>query len=137
MALREPESMSEVIYYTRRELGDKGNVVVWVYKQKCPVCGKALMGKPTDKKGKVLIRAKEYVCPECKHTVEKKAYEETLTASAKYTCPKCGNKGEIEFPFKRKSIEGVQTLRFQCQKCGNNIDVTKKMKGLGDSSDDD
>lgn len=137
MVLREPESMKEVIYYTRRELDDKTNVVVWVNKQKCPECGKALMGKPTDKKGKVLIRAKEYTCPECKHTVEKKAYEESLTASAVYTCGKCKNKGEIEFPFKRKSIEGVQTLRFQCAKCGNNIDVTKKMKGLGKSGDDD
>ena len=128
MELKEPESTDECVYFTRRQIGDSGNAMVWVFKQNCPKCDKALMGKPKDEKGKVKIRAKEYVCPECGHTVEKKEYEESLTANAKYTCPSCGHQGAVQVPFKRKSIEGVQTLRFQCEQCNANIDVTKKMK---------
>ena len=126
MALKEPESMEELIYFTRRGIGD-GKVMAWVNKNKCPKCGKALMGKPKDK-GKVKIRAKEYVCPECGHTEEKKEHEETLTCSIKYTCPSCSFEGEAEVPFKRKKIDGVDTIRIQCEKCGVNIDITKKMK---------
>ena len=128
MALKEPESMDEVIYYTNRDLNDGGEVLCWVRKGPCPECGKGLMGKPRDEKtGKVKIRAKEYICPECGHTVEKKEYEETLTAEAKYTCPHCKKQGEATAPFKRKKIQKVETLRMQCQHCGGNIDVTKKM----------
>ncbi|MFH1072074.1 MAG: hypothetical protein V1743_01450 [Nanoarchaeota archaeon] len=127
MSLRFPDSMDEVIYFTRRLIGLKGKVVCWVFKEDCPKCKKAKMGKPKEN-GKVKIRAKEYVCPSCKYTVEKVAYEDTLTASIQYTCPKCGNAGELEAPFKRKSIEGVKTIRVQCQKCKANIDITKKMK---------
>ena len=45
-----------------------------------------------------------------------------------YVCPKCKNKGGLIIPFKRKSIQGVKTLRVNCEKCGENIDITKKMK---------
>ena len=87
------------------------------------------MGKPKDEKtGKPKIRAKEYVCPECGHSEEKKEYEETLTAEIKYTCPKCGNEGEIEIPFKRKKIDGTDALVFNCQQCNEKILITKKMK---------
>ena len=127
MSFKMPDSMDECVYFTRRAIGD-GKVVAWVYKQKCEKCGKALMGKPVDKDGKVKIRAKEYVCPACKHTVEKKEYEESLTAQVVYTCPECKNEGEIEIPFKRKNVNGVQTLRAKCEKCNANIDITKKMK---------
>lgn len=130
MALKEPESMEELVYFTRRVIGN-GKVMCWVYRQKCPKCGKALMGKPKDEKtGGVKIRAKEYVCPECGHTAEKKEYEESLTAEAKYTCPKCGFEGEATFPFKRKKVEGVDALVFNCGKCNEKIAITKKMKGL-------
>ena len=127
MTLRQPESMDELVYFTNRTLG-KGSVRVWVFKQTCPKCRKAIMGKPRDSKGKVKTRAKEFTCPACGYTVEKQAYEESLTANADYTCPSCGSSGELEAPFKRKNIEGVPTLRFQCQKCSTNIDVTRKMK---------
>ena len=128
MTLKEPESMEEVVYYTRRDI-DSGSATVWVFKEKCTSCEKAFMGKPKDPKtGKPKIRAKEYVCPECENTVEKTAYEETLTANIRYVCPFCKNDSEIQVPFKRKRIKGADTLRFQCQKCGENIDVTKKMK---------
>ena len=125
--LKEPENMDELIYFTRRAVGN-GKTLCWVSKEKCPKCQKALMAKPKDEKGKTKIRSKEYVCPACGYTVEKKEYEETLTASIKYTCSSCKHQGEAQIPFKRKSTQGVQTLRFQCEKCGANIDVTKKMK---------
>ena len=136
MALRQPESVEECIYYTRR-LVDKGQVTCWVFREKCPNCGKALMGKPRDKKtGKVKIRAKEYICPECNHTVQKEQYEDTLTASVSYTCPKCTNKGETQIPFKRKSFEGVKALVFPCGKCQQKIPITKKMKAVGESEEE-
>ncbi|MFH1849637.1 MAG: hypothetical protein ABH879_05610 [archaeon] len=124
----EPESMDEIVYFTRRAIGD-GCAVSWVYRQECPVCKAAKMGKPVVK-GKVKIRSDEYVCPACGHTVEKKEYEESLNAQINYTCPECRKEGSSEVPFKRKSIKGVQTLRCQCEHCGANIDITKKMKGM-------
>lgn len=127
MPLKQPESMQECVYFTRRSIGN-GKVMAWVSKQECPKCKKAMMGKPKDEKGKVKIRAKEYVCPECGHTVEKKEYEESLTVDIIYTCPHCGFSGEIQIPFKRKNVQGAQTLRFQCEKCNGDIDITKKMK---------
>ena len=128
MALREPESMDELIYFTQREVNG-GYAKAWVFKEKCPECGKGMMGKPVDEKtGKVKIRAKEYVCPECNHTVEKKEYEETLTCSIQYTCPECKHKGEVEVPYKRKTFQGMKAVVFQCEKCNEKIPVTKKMK---------
>ena len=94
----------------------------------CPECGKGLMGKPVKDDGKVKIRAKEYVCPECSHSIEKKEYEESLQANVEYTCPECKHKGQTQVPYKRKSIKGVKTIRANCEKCNANIDITKKMK---------
>ncbi|MBI2134013.1 hypothetical protein HYU11_04995 [Candidatus Woesearchaeota archaeon] len=128
MALKKPESMDECVYFTQRSIGESGFAMAWVFRQPCPQCKKSPMGKPKDKKGKVMIRAKEYKCPNCGNTVEKKEYEESLTASIEYTCPGCKFSGEKEIPFKRKKIEGTETLRFQCDKCKANIDITKKMK---------
>lgn len=128
MAYKKPESMEECVYFSNRDIG-KGTAMVWVFKQDCPKCHKAKMGKPKDDKtGKVKIRAKEYVCPECGYTIEKKEYEESLTAYCAYTCPECGEIDETEAPFKRKNIGGVPTLRFICRTCGAKIDITKKMK---------
>ena len=138
MSLKEPTSIEECIYFTQRSTG-KGHVKCWVFKELCPECGKALMSKPRDEKtGKPKIRAKEYQCPECGYTVPKDEYEETLTANIKYTCPKCNFSGEIQIPFKREKVKifnkqknkeiSVESLRFQCEKCKENIDVTKKMK---------
>ncbi len=126
MALQIPDSMDELVYFTNRIIGN-GKAMVWIPRQQCPKCKKALMGKPAED-GHVKIRATEYVCPACKYTVEKTEYEEGLTAYCMYTCPTCGFKGEYTGPFKRKKIEGADTFRFQCSKCHANIDVTKKMK---------
>ncbi len=129
MALKQPESVNECVYFTRRAV-DKGHVMAWVFKEKCPKCGKAQMGKPRED-GKVKVRAKEYVCPECNHTVPKQEYEETLTVNIAYTCPNCSHKGETQIPFKRKTFEGVKALVFQCDKCKQKIPITKKMKATG------
>ena len=128
MALRFPESAEECVYFTRRKLDKEGSIVAWVFKEKCEKCGKGMMGKPKGDDGKVKIRAAEYICPECSHAVEKQAYEDTLTANIRYTCPKCSNKGEIQIPCRRKSVEGVKALVFNCQKCNEKILITKKMK---------
>ena len=126
MTLKQPTSMEELVYFTNRTI-DNGKVKVWVFRKECPKC-KTLMGKPKDKKGKVMTRAKEYVCYKCNYKEEKQAYENSLIANIEYICPNCNFKGEIKIPFKRKNIDGVQTLRFQCEKCSSNIDITKKMK---------
>jgi predicted RNA-binding Zn-ribbon protein involved in translation (DUF1610 family) len=131
--------MDECIYFTRRKIGDKGQAVAWVFKEKCTKCGKGMMGKPKDEKtGKTKIRAKEYKCSECGYTVEKKEYEDTLTCNIQYTCPHCENKGEIQVSFKRKKVQvfdeesqkkkAIDAIKFQCQKCGKDVLVTKKMK---------
>ena len=66
-----PNSMEECVYFTRRAVGN-GKAVAWVFKEDCPECGKAKMGKPVNEKtGKAKIRATEYVCPACNHTIEK------------------------------------------------------------------
>jgi predicted RNA-binding Zn-ribbon protein involved in translation (DUF1610 family) len=127
MALKRPVSMEECLYFTQRSIGS-GEAMVWVFRHDCPKCKKGLMGKPRDKKGKVLTKAKEYTCPKCNYKVPKQEYEDSLTANIEYKCPSCSNQGEKQIPFKRKNIEGIQTLRFQCDKCNANIDITKKMK---------
>lgn len=136
--LKEPKSMDEVVYFTNRMLGAKGAVKAWVFKEICPKCKNAAMGKPKDEKGKVKIRAKEYVCQSCKYSIEQKEYEDTLTANIVYTCPECSFKGEIQIPFKRKKVKifdeeeqkekTADALQFECEKCKEKINITKKMK---------
>jgi len=139
MALQEPESMEDLVYFTRREIGE-GFVQAWVNKGECPKCKKASMHKPRDEKtGKVKIRSKEYVCPNCNHVEEKEAFEETLTCSIKYVCPKCKHEGEAEVPYQRKTVQlinketgkkkAAKAVIFFCEKCEEKIPITKKMKG--------
>src|SRR3989344_4090690 len=139
MALQEPKSMDECVYFTNRIIGDKGKIRCWVLREKCSKCRKCLMGKPKNPKtGRAQIRAKEYKCLECGYTVAEQAYEDSLTASIQYICQYCANKGELQVPFKRKKVKVldeenmkgklIESLRFQCQKCNKNLDVTKKMK---------
>jgi len=124
----EPESMDDLIYFTNRTLEEgKGKIKAWVYKKMCPQCNKVKMGKPVEG-GKVKIRAKEYVCPECGFTEEKTEHEESLTLEAKYTCPECGKDGESTAPYKRKSFMGVKAYVVECSNCNAKIPLTKKMK---------
>ncbi len=127
--------IEKLIYFTQRRI-DSGRAVCWVYRQKCLKCGEGLMGKPRDKTGKVKVRAKEYVCSECDYSVEKKEYEEGLTANIEYVCPRCKFEGKTRIPFKRKKVDGIDALVFKCEKCGERILITKKMKELGEAEEE-
>jgi uncharacterized CHY-type Zn-finger protein len=138
MLLKEPQSMDELVYFTRRDIG-AGKARCWVFKEKCPKCKNAFMGKPVVK-GKVKVRAKEYVCPSCEYLVEKLAYEESLTANVHYVCPACSFSGYAQVSFKRKRIDGILALQVACEKCKGKINITKKMKvkgGVGVADEDD
>ena len=126
-----PQSMDECLYFTNRTIGEKGQLIAWVYRKECPKCKKDQMGKPVDKKtGKPKTRAKEYVCPSCGFTEEKVEHEESLHLEAKYTCPECGKEGESSAPYKRKSFQGVQAYVVECEHCGAKIPITKKLKAI-------
>lgn len=128
MALRQPKSMEECVYFTRRVM-EKGKAVAWVFREECPACHKALMGKPINKKtGRAKVRSTEYVCPQCNHTVPKQEYEDTLVCNIEYVCPHCGHDGETQVPFKRKKYKGVDSVIFLCEECNEKIPITKKMK---------
>ncbi len=130
MTLKLPESADECIYFTQRQLG-AGKAKAWVFKEQCPKCKKAKMGKPVEK-GKVKIRAKEYVCPSCNYAVEKKEYEESLTCNIMYVCPSCSYSGEAQVQFKRKNIQGIPTIQAECEKCKAKLNITKKMRATGE-----
>ncbi|MBT4651059.1 hypothetical protein HOC13_00900 [Candidatus Woesearchaeota archaeon] len=130
MKLIIPESMDDCLYFTNRANED-GQLLAWVYRKKCPKCGKAKMGKPVDPKTKkVKSRSTEYVCPECGHTEEKVEHEESLTLEAKYTCPECNKEGEGTTVYRRKRFKGVDAYLIECEHCGANIPITKKLKKI-------
>ena len=122
-----PSSIDKCLYFTRRELDNNGSIIAWVLKKKCQKCGKAVMGKPVEA-GKVKIRAKEYVCPNCSHTETKEEHEASCTLNVKYKCPYCGNEGETTTEYKRKNFNVIPSYVFECQKCNKKIGITKKMK---------
>ena len=126
--IKMPNSMDECFYFTNRTI-NSGHVIAWVYRPKCPKCGKGIMGKPVDEKtGKVKSRAKIYVCPECGYEVDKDEFDKTLTVEIQYKCPFCGKSGEATTEYKRKSFKGVPAYVFKCGHCGEKIGITKKMK---------
>jgi len=127
MDCKEPESMDDLVYFTRRKLDPKGSIIAWADKIECPKCHKAKMGKPIEK-GKVKIRATKYVCPACGYAEEKKEHEEKLSVCIDYECPNCSNKGITQTPYKRKTWKGVPAFVFECEKCHEKIGITKKMK---------
>ena len=130
MALKQPESMEELVYFTNRTIGD-GKAKVWVFCMDCPKCEKGQMRKPFDEKtGKFKTRADIYVCTDCGNEMSKQDVESDLTANAHYICPECKHEGEAQFPFKRKNYKGVKALVFDCESCNAKIPVTKKMKDL-------
>jgi predicted RNA-binding Zn-ribbon protein involved in translation (DUF1610 family) len=137
--MKEPESMDECVYFTRRQIGEKGFVVAWAYRKNCPKCKKSIMGKPKNPKtGKPKIRAKEYTCYECGFTEDLDEHVKDMKLSVNYTCPKCEHKGDIEIPYKRKKVrrldpesgkkKGVDAFVVDCSKCGEQILITKKLK---------
>src|SRR3990167_2489237 len=102
MLLKQPQSMDECLYFSNRSI-DNGQVKAWVYRKLCPKCKKAKMGKPVEK-GKVKIRANDYVCPAC------------------------GKDGEGTTPYQRKKYQGIQSYLIVCQHCQEKRPVTKKLK---------
>lgn len=126
MTLTQPTSMEELVYFSNRSI-DKGTAKAWVYKKTCPKCKQARMGKPVEK-GKVKVRATEYVCPACGYTEDKKDHEPTLSVEVIYTCPFCMHKGEATTPYKRKTWNKVPAYVFECGSCKKSIGITKKLK---------
>jgi transcription elongation factor Elf1 len=124
MALTVPETMDDCLYFTNR-----GEILAWVYRKECPECHKAKMGKPVVK-GKVKVRAKEYVCPECSFTEQKEEHEASLTLESTYTCPECGKEGESTCPYVRKKYKGVLAFVVDCEHCQAQIPLTKKLKEI-------
>ncbi len=124
-----PESMDECFYFTNRTLENDGTIIAWVYKPMCPKCGKVKMGKPVDPKtGKVKSRAKIYTCKECGYEVDKEEMDPNLKVEIEYKCPHCGDEGEATTEYQLKTWKGVKAYVFTCNKCGEKIGVTKKMK---------
>ncbi|MDD9953120.1 MAG: hypothetical protein OXR66_02185 [Candidatus Woesearchaeota archaeon] len=123
MTLREPESMDECLYFTRRKLENDGWARAWVYRPLSPD-GNPL-GKPKDPKtGKVKIRSKVYVDHETGYEVS--ADELDLNVEIKYKSPFTGEEGETTVPFKWKTYQGVKSIVF-LDSDGNKIALTKKM----------
>lgn len=132
MEFKRPESMDDLFYYTYRDLAEgKGEIKCWVFKKECPSCHKALLEKPRNKNGKVKVRSKEFICPECGFTISSKDYESELEANIEYICPSCKHKGTGVIPFKRKKIKGVLTLVVECENCNEKMLITRKMKKTG------
>src|SRR3989338_3269984 len=129
MALKIPSSMEECLYFTNRLLDNNGSVLAWVYRKICPKCRKAKMGKPVDK-GRIKMRADEYVCPACGYAEKKQEHEESLIMEAQYTCPKCGKEGEYSVPYIREKVKGIPAYVVECQYCRAKIPLTKKLKEL-------
>jgi predicted RNA-binding Zn-ribbon protein involved in translation (DUF1610 family) len=136
MALKQPGSVDECIYFTRRALlPTKGRIVAWAFRKRCPKCRKALMAKPKK-------NSPTYNCPNCGYTEPKVTHITDIKLNVDYTCPACGFSGEAQTEFKRKSWQGVKAYVFSCGKCGEKIGVTKKLKepkkgGANVSEDDD
>jgi uncharacterized CHY-type Zn-finger protein len=128
MALREPESADECVYFTRRGTG-KGAVMAWVFRDACPKCKKGLMSKPFNAKaGKFKIRAKIYVCPECGYEVAAEEYLATLHCNIKYCCQFCGFSGEARVPYKKVKFQGVPSVVFECGKCRQKLAIGQLKK---------
>ncbi len=128
MELREPDSMDELVYFSRRKTPE-GRVMAWAFRELCPKCKKELMTKPVDPKTKKpKIRAKEYVCGSCSYEVPADEYEASLELCVDYTCGSCNFEGKTKIPYKRKTFMGVKSFVFECGSCGVKIPITKKMK---------
>lgn len=127
MDVKQPESMDELVYFSRRTLEPKGRAIAWAYKKECPKCKKALMGKPVEK-GKVKIRATEYVCPECGYDEPKAEHEKELVMYVEYDCPACDHHAIGSTSYVPKTFQGVKSRVVACDACGEKIAITKKMK---------
>lgn len=127
MALSKPNSMDECVYFTNRTI-DSGHATAWVFRKKCPKCGKGLMGKPIKKGNKVDKKAEHYLCYFCGYQESNEEFENSLVMNVEYKCPYCNDEGETTTEYKRVKFEGVPSYVFECQKCKRKIGLTKKLK---------
>lgn len=127
MSLMVPESMDECLYFTNRAV-DNGKIIAWALRKSCPKCGKGPMGKPIKNNGKVDKKADYYECPSCKYAENEEKIAEGMNLNVIYKCPKCSFDGEITTEYKRKSYFGVKAYVFTCQKCGEKLGITQKLK---------
>jgi predicted RNA-binding Zn-ribbon protein involved in translation (DUF1610 family) len=121
MALKQPESVDECLYFTRRKFDPKGHAMAWAFRKECPKCKKGLMKKPKK-------TSPTYDCPACGYSEPKTEHEESATINIEYVCPSCGHAGETTTPYKRRTWQGVKAFVFTCQACNEKIGLTKKMK---------
>lgn len=134
MALKEPQSVDECVYFTRRTLGN-GEAMAWVLRGMCPKCGKGQMAKPFNAKtGKFKTRAKVYVCPSCAYEVPAGEYTTTLECNIRYTCPHCRASGETRIPYQRVRYQGAPSLVFECAKCRQKIVIADLRKAKGEAA---
>ena len=125
--LPQPESMDDLMYFTRRTVFD-GRVVAWVFKPECPACGEAQMRKPRNKDGKPKTRSKTYVCPACEHEEKKSDVKANATVNVHYICPHCEHEGDATTDYKRRTYMGKKSFVFQCAECWQEIPITKRVK---------
>jgi len=118
--LKQPESVDQCVYFTRRKIGQKGKIVAWVFRKECPRC-KELMRKPKK-------TSPTYDCPACGYAEPKAAHEASLVVNVDYVCPECGHAGETTTEYKRKNWHGVKAYVFVCGQCKAKLGITKKLK---------
>lgn len=127
MALKKPSSMKDCVYFTNRAM-DSGRITAWVLRKECPKCKKGVMGKPLKKGNKIDKKADHYVCYSCGYNESNDVMEKSLVLNVEYKCPHCGHEGEAATDYQRKSFYGVKAYVFSCQKCGEKIGITQKLK---------
>jgi len=122
--VKEPESMDDLLYFTRRKLDNDGWVHAWVWRPKSPAGNP--MGKEKDSKtGRPKVRSKMLVDPKTGYEIS--IDDVNLQVEIKYKSPHDGSEGETTVPFKWKTYQGVKSIVFT-DKAGNKIPITKKMK---------
>lgn len=118
-----PKDISEVFFFTRQPIENKGFAFMWVYKPICPECNKARLKK-------LKKRDKNYACEACKKTFEPKEHDALLKYNLEYTCPECEHKGTDfgEWTSKPKSKTSTIMLRFICENCKSKLKVARMGK---------
>lgn len=134
MALKQPQSAEECLYFTNRAI-DSGKAMAWVYRKECPKCKKGRLGKPIKKNGKVDKKAEFYQCPQCGFQENMAECENSLSIEVIYKCPHCGKEGETTAPYKRRTWQGIPSYVFECKDCGKTIGITKKLKSKGSAGE--
>ncbi len=126
MELKEPESMSELLYMTIRE-HDGFKARAWVFKELCPKCKKGLIAKPKDPKtGRPKIRAKEYECSECGDILPKEEYEETISVILNILVLNVRMKVRYKFHLKENLIWEQKQLCFFVKNAIINLQLQKR-----------